>query len=79
MSSLSRDAQILAIAPYGPGNSVDKYIGKNGAFPFPLFMTRSTRYSTTTTLSRRSCRIGQRPGSVRDRRRGGVVYNQVGT
>jgi peroxiredoxin len=53
---VARDAQVLAIAPSGPGNSVGKYIDKTGAFPFPLLTDAKHKPSIDTTSSRRSPR-----------------------
>jgi peroxiredoxin len=75
----SRGAQVLAIAPGGPGNSVGKYIDKKGDFPFPLLTDAKHKVFDRYDVVKKLASLGQRPALFVIDRDGVVHYNQVGT
>ncbi|TML14989.1 MAG: peroxiredoxin family protein [Actinobacteria bacterium] len=76
---VARDAQILAIAPGGVGNSVSKYIDKAGEFPFPLLTDARHKTFDAYDVVKKIASLGQRPALFVIDRDGVVRYNQVGT
>jgi peroxiredoxin len=76
---VARDAQVLAIAPGGLGNSVDKYVGKAGAFPFPMLVDAKHKTFDQYDVVKKIASLGQRPALFVIDREGVVRYNQVGT
>ena len=76
---VTRDAQVLAIAPGGLGNNVDKYVGKAGAFPFPMLVDAKHEVFDQYDVVKKLASLGQRPALFVIDRDGVVRYNQVGT
>ena len=76
---VARDAQVLAIAPSGPGNSIGKYIDKKGAFPFPLLADAKHKTFHRYDVVKKIASLGQRPALFVIDPDGVVRYNQVGT
>ena len=69
---------MLAIAPGGLGNNVDKYVDKAGAFPFPLVDAKHKAFDQYDVV-KKIASLGQRPALFVIDRDGVVRYNQVGT
>ena len=76
---VARDAQVLAIAPGGLGNNVDKYVGKAGTFPFPMLVDAKHTVFDQYDVVKKIASLGQRPALFVIDRDGVVRYNQVGT
>ena len=76
---VARHAQVLAIAPPGPGNNVGKYIDKKGEFPFPLLTDAKHKTFDQYDVVKKIASLGQRPALFVIDREGVVRYNQVGT
>ena len=76
---VAHDAQVLAIAPGGVGNSVSKYIHKAGEFPFPLLTDGRHKTFDAYDVVKKIASLGQRPALFVIDRDGVVRYNQVGT
>jgi peroxiredoxin len=76
---VTRGVQVLAIAPGGPGNNIDKYIGKAGEFPFPMLKDAKHEVFDRYDVVKKLASLGQRPALFVIDREGIVHYNQVGT
>ena len=76
---VDRGAQVLAIAPGGPGNSVPKYLDKKGDFPFPLLTDAKHKTFDRYDVVKKIASLGQRPALFVVDGAGVVRYNQVGT
>jgi peroxiredoxin len=76
---VARDAQVVAIAPGGMGNNVDKYTEKAGGFPFPLLADAKHKTFDLYDVVKKIASLGQRPALFVIDRDGVVRYNQVGT
>ncbi len=70
---------MIAVAPGGMGNDADKYVAKNGPFPFPILIDdRHDVFDAYDVMSKLRS-LGQRPAQFVIDAAGTVVYNQVGT
>ena len=71
--------QVLAIAPAGPGNNIEKFVGKKGEFPFPLMTDPTHEIFDRYDVAKKLLSLGQRPALFVFDAGGRVAYNQVGT
>jgi peroxiredoxin len=76
---VARGAQVLTVAPGGPGNNIDKFIDKKGDFPFPLLKDAKHEVFDRYDVVKKLASLGQRPALFVIDRDGIVHYNQVGT
>ncbi len=74
-----RGAQVIAVAPGGMGNDADKYVAKNGPFPFAILIDDAHAAFDAYDVMSKLRSLGQRPAQFVIDPAGAVVYNQVGT
>ena len=74
-----RDTVVVALAPSGLGNDVDKYLKSKGPVPFSLVSDPKHKVFDDYDVAKKLMSLGQRPALFVLDEQGIVRYNQVGT
>ncbi len=74
-----RDTAVIALAPSGMGNDVDKYLKSKGPVPFALVTDPKHKVFDDYDVAKKLMSLGQRPALFVLDEHGVVRYNQVGT